>query len=296
MSNISWLDNLKMRLSYGMTGNNQIPNYGAIGLLGYSSYVSGTDVKQGIYTNTFADKELNWEKTGQTNLGIDASVLNQRVNFSLDVYYSKTRDLLLNVPIPVLTGFQSTLTNIGELQNKGIEFQLRTLNLNGNFKWTTDFNISANRNEIVKLGANDAPIYITVNDAICESPGSGQTNVIEKISPQAYLSGDTTVCASQKAILHFSLSGNGPWTLYYKKDKGSVDSLYVNQNVTTYNYSLPVSLAGNYILTGVKDTEQAGCAFNSANIKHFDIPRISFSGHAKMQAPVFMQVFSSTTG
>jgi TonB-dependent starch-binding outer membrane protein SusC len=169
MNAVPWVNNLKLRLSYGMTGNNQIPNYGSIGLLGYSSYVSGTSVVQGIYTNTFADKELKWEKTGQTNLGIDASVLNQRVNFSLDVYYSKTRDLLLNVPIPVLTGFQSTLTNIGELQNKGIEFQLRTLNLNGKFKWTTDFNISANRNKVLKLGANNAPILLTVNDAISKT-------------------------------------------------------------------------------------------------------------------------------
>jgi hypothetical protein len=169
MKGLTWLDNLKIRLSYGMTGNNQIPNYGAIGLLGYSSYVSGADVKQGIYTNTFADKALKWEKTGQTNLGADASLLKQRINFSLDVYYSKTRDLLLNVPIPVLTGFQSTLTNIGELQNKGIEFQLKTINLNGKFKWTTDFNISANRNEVLRLGANNAPILLSINDAISKT-------------------------------------------------------------------------------------------------------------------------------
>lgn len=169
MKGLTWLDNLKVRLSYGMTGNNQIPNYGAIGLLGYASYVSGADVKQGIYTNTFADKALKWEKTGQTNLGADASLLKQRINFSLDVYYSKTRDLLLNVPIPVLTGFQSTLTNIGELQNKGIEFQLKTVNLNGKFKWTTDFNISANRNEVLRLGANNAPILLSINDAISKT-------------------------------------------------------------------------------------------------------------------------------
>ncbi len=162
----SWIDNMKLRLSYGMTGNNQIPNYGPIPLLGYSSYVSGTDVKQGIYTINFADNRLRWEKTGQTNLGLDFTVLKQRISGSIDVYYSKTRDLLLNVPIPVLTGFQTTLTNIGELENRGIEFQLKTVNLNGKFKWTTDFNVSANRNKVLKLGANNAPIDITVNDAI----------------------------------------------------------------------------------------------------------------------------------
>ncbi len=163
LKDVSWIDNLKLRLSYGVTGNNQIPNYGAVGLLGYSSYVSGSDVKQGIYTNTFPDKELKWEKTGQTNFGLDAAIMDQRIMFSLDMYYSKTRDLLLNVPIPILTGFQSTLTNIGELQNKGIEFAISTRNLTGEFTWTTDFNIFANRNEVLKLGANDAPIDINVS-------------------------------------------------------------------------------------------------------------------------------------
>jgi len=169
MQSLTWIDNLKLRLSYGQTGNNQIPNYGSVGLLGYSSYVSGGTVIQGIYTNTFPDRNLKWEKTAQTNLGLDGTVLNQRINFSFDVYYSKTRDLLLNVPIPALTGFLSTLTNIGELENKGAEFSLSTKNLVGAFTWTTDFNISCNRNKVLKLGANNAPILLTVNDAISKT-------------------------------------------------------------------------------------------------------------------------------
>lgn len=169
MNNLTWLDNLKLRLSYGETGNNQIPNYGSVGLLGYSSYVSGANVVQGIYTNTFPDRGLKWEKTAQTNLGLDGSVFNQRLNLTLDIYYSRTRDLLLNVPIPALTGFQSTLTNIGELENKGIEFSFNSKNLVGAFTWTTDFNISANRNKVLKLGANNAPILLNVNDALSKT-------------------------------------------------------------------------------------------------------------------------------
>ncbi|MGE4587008.1 MAG: hypothetical protein AB7D05_06670, partial [Mangrovibacterium sp.] len=84
-------------------------------------------------------------------------------NLTTDVYYSKTHDLLLNVPIPILTGFSSTLTNVGELQNKGIEFNINTHNLTGKFSWTTDFNISANRNKVLKLGENNAPIDISVS-------------------------------------------------------------------------------------------------------------------------------------
>ncbi|MCD7925655.1 MAG: TonB-dependent receptor [Bacteroides sp.] len=169
MKDINWLNNLKLRLSYGVTGNNQIPNYGAIGLLGYSSYVQSGTVTQGLYTNTLPDPELKWEKTGQVNFGLDAGLFNNRINLSLDLYYSRTHDLLLDVPVPVLTGFQSTLTNIGKLENKGVESFISTRNLDGAFTWTTDFNISANRNKVLKLGANDAPIMVTTNDAISKT-------------------------------------------------------------------------------------------------------------------------------
>ena len=169
MEPLTWLDNLKLRLSYGVTGNNQIDDYGAIALLGYRQYVENGSTAQGIYTSSMPDPDLKWEKTGQVNLGLDAGLFNNRVNLSLDFYYSKTRDLLLDVPIPVLTGFQSRLTNIGELENRGVEFSLSTRNIEGAFTWTTDFNISANRNKVLKLGANNAPILVTTNDAISKT-------------------------------------------------------------------------------------------------------------------------------
>ncbi len=166
LQDVTWLDNLKVRLSYGTTGNNQITNYGAIGALGYAPYVNGGNVETGISTNSFADKDLKWEKTGQTNFGVDMTIFDQRVNLSLDAYYSKTRDLLLSVPIPIITGFSSTLTNIGELENRGIEFNISTRNIDNEFKWITDFNIFANRNKVLKLGENDAPIDYSVSSMI----------------------------------------------------------------------------------------------------------------------------------
>lgn len=169
IKDIEWIDNLKLRLSYGETGNNQISNYGAIGLLNYLPYVEKGNVMQGLYTNTFPDPDLKWEKTGQTNFGIDASLFRNRINIGLDLYYSRTHDLLLDVPVPVLTGFTSSLTNIGELENRGVEFSLSTRNIEGDFAWNTDFNISANRNKVLKLGANDAPILVTTNDAISKT-------------------------------------------------------------------------------------------------------------------------------
>ncbi len=169
MDSLTWLDNLKFRLSYGVTGNNQIDDYAAIGLLDYRQYVANGSVVQGIYTSTYPDPDLKWEKTSQVDFGIDAGIFGNRINFTLDFYYSRTRDLLLDVPISILTGFESRLTNIGKLENKGVEFQLSTQNIKGAFTWTTDFNISANRNKVLQLDNDNTPIYITTNDAISKT-------------------------------------------------------------------------------------------------------------------------------
>jgi hypothetical protein len=104
---------------------------------------------------------LGWEKTGQYNIGINAGFFKNRIYFEADYYRSKTTDLLLNVPMPILMGFSSQLTNIGEVENKGAEFLITTQNTTGQLKWETNFNISFNRNKVLKLGPDNSPIYIT---------------------------------------------------------------------------------------------------------------------------------------
>jgi TonB-linked SusC/RagA family outer membrane protein len=165
-----WLDNMKIRLSYGVTGNNQISDYGAVGLLASTNYAFGGTVYPGLYTNTYPDKDLKWEKTQQVNLGLDVALWNNRLNITLDFYHSKTVDMLLNVPVPVLSGFTSRLTNIGQLQNRGLELNISSRNIaGGDFGWTTDFNISGNRNKVLKLGINDAPVDIQNSSTICRT-------------------------------------------------------------------------------------------------------------------------------
>lgn len=167
LKDTQWLDNLKLRLSYGVTGNNQIDDYAAIGLLSTSQYAINGQLTNGLYTSTLPSKDLKWEKTGQYDLGIDASFFGSRLNLVLDFYYSKTTDMLLMVPVPALTGFTESQTNVGSVSNKGVEFTLNSVNFrNNDFTWTTDFNISANRNKVLHLGNNDAPIDITTNSAI----------------------------------------------------------------------------------------------------------------------------------
>ena len=166
----TWLNNMKIRLSYGVTGNNQISDYGAVGLLASTNYAFGGTVYPGLYINTYPDKDLKWEKTQQVNLGADISLFSNRLNITFDYYQSKTVDMLLNVPVPVLSGFTSRLTNIGQLQNKGVELNISSRNVAlKNFEWITDFNISANRNKVLKLGINDAPVDIQNSATICRT-------------------------------------------------------------------------------------------------------------------------------
>jgi TonB-linked SusC/RagA family outer membrane protein len=161
MQGIKAVSNLKLRISYGQTGNNLIPNYGSVSLLGTSRYVNGTSVVNGLRTTSIANPNLKWEKTDQYNFGIDLAMFNNRVNVTLDAYKSVTKDMLLNVPVPAYTGFVTQLTNIGSMENKGIELMISTKNIVGkSFKWSTDFNISRNRNKVTKLGPNNAPIEI----------------------------------------------------------------------------------------------------------------------------------------
>src|SRR5207302_7561091 len=101
---------------------------------------------------------LRWEKTNQFNVGIDMILLKNRVNLTAEFYNSQTRDLLLNVPVPITTGFATQLTNIGKVRNRGVEVSIGTKNIAGkSFRWSTDFNISANRNKVLQLGLNTAP-------------------------------------------------------------------------------------------------------------------------------------------
>ena len=163
MRDSKFISFLKVRASYGLSGNNQIPNYGAISLLGASNanYASGTTLLNGQSVTTIPNELLHWEKTSQLNLGVDVRMLKNRINLSADIYNSITKDMLLNVPIPDITGFSTQLSNIGKMQNRGIELNLSTKNIVGNFNWTTDLNFSLNRNKVLRLGPGDAPIIYT---------------------------------------------------------------------------------------------------------------------------------------
>lgn len=154
MAGNSFLDDGKLRVSYGVSGNNTIGNYSKYALLGNTRYVlgSGQAVVAGLSPGSIANDELGWEKTEMINFGLDLYMLNNRLKLVGDYYIKDTKDLLLMVPVPVATGFTSALRNVGAIRNWGWEFMLTSKNVDGQFKWTTDFNISSNKNEILSLG------------------------------------------------------------------------------------------------------------------------------------------------
>jgi TonB-linked SusC/RagA family outer membrane protein len=159
MKNFKLVSDLKLRAGYGISGNNRIGNYSAIGLLGTGFYPTGEALQNTINPSTISNDDLGWEKTRQYNLGFEFGVINDRLRIEGDFYDSQSIDLLLNVPIPVVTGYSSQIQNIGKVQNRGMEFLLTTRNLINAFKWSTNFNISFNKNKVLEVGPDQRPIY-----------------------------------------------------------------------------------------------------------------------------------------
>jgi TonB-linked SusC/RagA family outer membrane protein len=162
--NLNLFSQLKLRASFGKTGNESIGVYRSLSLLGTafgtrSSYIfSGAKVPI-AYPQNIPNPDLSWEKTSEWNIGFDMGLLKDRLTFSADYYYKKTTDLLLDVPIPAQTGFGSVLMNTGSMLNSGVEFALNSKNIEGKLDWTTNFNVSVNKNQILSLGG--APYLYT---------------------------------------------------------------------------------------------------------------------------------------
>jgi TonB-linked SusC/RagA family outer membrane protein len=150
----------KPRFSYGVTGNNSFSsNYPAIGTVSNANYDLNGNKVTGFAPTTIDNPNLHWEQTASTNYGLDMGFLNNRINLTLEYYNKNTTNLLLNVPVPLATGYATQFVNIGSVNNKGFEVELNTRNLVGAFKWSTTFNIGWNKNVVTKLGNNNTPIF-----------------------------------------------------------------------------------------------------------------------------------------
>ena len=145
--------NVKLRLSAGQTGNSEVPPYSSLAALTPTNYYFNTTLVTGIAPVQIPNPNLKWETTTQYNAGLDFGILNNRVNFTLDAYYKKTSDLLLNVPFPLYSGYASSLQNVGSVENKGIEFSITSDNVkSSSLTWRTTLVFATNKNKILSLG------------------------------------------------------------------------------------------------------------------------------------------------
>jgi len=257
LKNISAINYLKIRASYGLAGNNSIPNYGAIGLLSYSNYVIGGKIISGLVPSTLSNANLGWEASEQINAGVELGLWKDRIKLVTDIYQSISEDLLLNVPVPSILGVTSSLQNIGKVRNRGLEFSIVTQNLSGRFDWTTDFNISFNRNKVLALGPSGDPIraftyqYETNITQVGRSIGDyygyvfeGVYNTQEEIDNHPHLVTDRPGDPIVKDV-----NNDGQITVSDKTVLGNYqpDFLYGMTNTFTYrNFDLSVFIQGVY--------------------------------------------------
>jgi len=149
----AFVSNLKLRASYGLSGNQEIANGQSLILLGSGpvAVLDGVEL-QSIQPEQLANPNLQWETTESFNLGIDFGFLNNRISGTVEYFENNTRDLLLNLPVPTTTGFGSSLQNVGDTRNSGFELSISSRNFVGDFSWTTDVNLATLENEVTNLG------------------------------------------------------------------------------------------------------------------------------------------------
>lgn len=209
------VNNLKLRLSIGRLGNQNIGDYRFMATAGqgdsFDNYVFGGQRTIGAQYTSIANTNLTWERSNQLDLGIDFGLFKNRISGTLEFYYKRSDHLLFTVNLPKESGYITTLTNVGILDNKGVEFTLNTINVNTQFfQWTTNFNFTFNRNEIVELydGKMDIDKSLFVGHSLGEiyvlhSQGIWQLDEAGEAARYGAIPGD-------RKIEDLDVDGNGP--------------------------------------------------------------------------------------
>lgn len=177
MKNVKFMSDAKLRLSYGLVGNNRVDDYSyqtQISQIIDASYsFNNASPTLGAMVSRLGNADLTWETSKQFDLGLDVSFFKKRIELIADVYRRDTRDLLLNAAMPKFTGFPTAFRNIGAIRNQGLELTINTVNYkNTNFSWETNFNITFNQNKVLALSDNELNRLETIswNQAFINSP------------------------------------------------------------------------------------------------------------------------------
>ena len=258
MQDIQFISDLKLRASYGIAGNNRIGDYSAIGLLNIGYYPTGDALQSSVDPSTMPNDNLGWERTRQVNLGFDLSIINNRVRLGADFYNSQSLDLLLNVPVPSITGYTNQMQNVGKVRNLGMEYAVSTKNTVKTLKWSTDFNISFNKNKVMEVGPDGRPIYASApnaSNAFITMVGhpiacyygyvyEGVFMSQEDLDKYPHLSGDKVGDGRYKDV-----SGDGKLDQNDKTILGNNQPIFtagLNNTFSYKNFDLSVQLTGSY--------------------------------------------------
>ena len=166
LRNVRFINDWKIRASYGMTGNNRVSDYASWATIALSDYYSFGNIQPGYVAapSTLGNRDLKWETTEQIDIGTDIRLFKNRVSLTVDWYQKTTRDLLLNANLPTNSGYPSVYKNIGKVRNRGLEFSLSTVNIRTkDFEWTSDFNISFNRSKVLALSEGEETLLSTTS-------------------------------------------------------------------------------------------------------------------------------------
>ncbi|MGC1389488.1 MAG: TonB-dependent receptor [Bacteroidales bacterium] len=241
LANSTALSFLKIRTSYGLTGNAGIGNFGQLGLYGVGHYNS----ESGLVPTQIPNPDLGWESTQQIDFGVDYGFLKNRISGEIDYYVKKTKDLLLNVPVPSTSGFATQMKNIGSVQNKGFEFVLNTNNLTGNFTWSTSINFSKNKNEVTSLGGQ----------TIIDQGSARYMNVVMVGQPIGVFYG------AQYAGVD-PANGDAVWYVNTKDANGKV----IDHTTTTNDFN-----SANFVVLGSPTPNLIGAITNTFGFKGFEL-------------------------
>ncbi|MGV3504617.1 MAG: SusC/RagA family TonB-linked outer membrane protein [Adhaeribacter sp.] len=156
LKDLALVSNAKLRMSYGITGNNRVDDFAYLSRISFpliaSVHYNNSEGEKSVVLNSLGNADLKWESTALADIGLDLGILSNRIEFTTDLYQKTTRDLLLNADMPYMTGYSKAYKNIGTVRNEGIEFGLNTTNIHSpSFTWESSFNISFNRSKVLAL-------------------------------------------------------------------------------------------------------------------------------------------------
>jgi TonB-linked SusC/RagA family outer membrane protein len=243
---------LKLRTSYGQTGNAGIANFGHLGFYSVNNYNSIS----GLTPSQIANPDLGWETTNQVDFGLDFGFFKNRLSGEIDYYIKDTKDLLLQTPVPATSGYSTMMKNIGSVSNKGVEFVLNSNNLTGSLTWNTNFNISYNKNKVTSLG----------QQTIIDNGSARYMNIVKVGEPIGVFYG------AQYAGVDPD-NGDALWYVNEKDSNGNI----VNPGTTTNSFN-----DANFVVLGSPTPNLIGAITNTFGYKGFELA-FTFPGSYREQ-------------